>query len=229
MSIRAHGCLPLENIARRVRGHESGEHFPNDLYVELYCRAFGLTRNALFGQGQAPTAPVTEHDVAGLTAWITASNTTDDAIQRIYQRRAELAEAHTRLSPGWVLADALDLHRQIQALLQGGRQRSGQARELFRIDAELLAHASLLLDDIDHARTAWAHGNVAVLCAEEAGCSPALALSAQAKTARWQGTYLGGRARGGVLRAVGRAGPPGIRVQSSISGAGTSGKPGGQQ
>jgi hypothetical protein len=58
-------------------------------------------------------------------------------------------------------------------------------------DADLLAHASLLLDDIHHNATARAHGEAAALCAEEAEHSPAFALSAQAKTARWQGTQLG--------------------------------------
>jgi hypothetical protein len=165
----------VENIARRVRGYEAGEHRPGELYVELYCRAFGLTRAALFGpHGEASGAalPVTEHDAEGLATWITVSNTSDDAIRHIDQRRAELAEAHTRLPPGQVLADVLDLHRQVRALLQGGRQRCGQTRELFRIETGLLAHASLLLDDIDHAATAQVHGKVAVLCAEEAGCSP---------------------------------------------------------
>jgi hypothetical protein len=64
---------------------------------------------------------------------------------------------------------------------------------LFRIDADLLAHASLLLDDVHHVAAAKAHGETAALCAEEAGCSPALVLSAQAKTARWQGARLGRR------------------------------------
>lgn len=187
----------MENIARRVRSYEAGEHFPSELYVELYCRAMGLTRDALFGpsaagRGAGVAVPTAEHDAAGLAAWITASNTTDDAIRHIDQRRAELAEAHTSLPPGLVLADVLDLHRQVQALLQSGRQRCSQTRELFRVETGLLAHASLLLDDIDHAMTARAHGKAAVLCAEEAGCSPALALSAQAKTARWQGVHLGG-------------------------------------
>jgi hypothetical protein len=63
-------------------------------------------------------------------------------------------------------------------------------RELFRIDAELLAHASLLLDDIHHDASARAHGRAAALCAEDAESSPALALSAQAKTARWEGVRL---------------------------------------
>jgi hypothetical protein len=192
----------VENIARRVRGYEAGEHFPGDLYAELYCRAFGLTRDALFGSSALADRgadAASERDAAGLAAWITAGNTTDDAIARIEQGRAALAEAHTRLPAGRVLAGVLDLHRQVQALLQGGRQRCAQTRELFRIDTGLMAHASLLLDDVDHAGAALVHGQVAVLCAEEAGCSPALALSAQAKTARWQGVRLAGRARAGCF------------------------------
>lgn len=188
----------VENIQRRVRGHESGQNYPSDLYVELYCRAFGLTRAVLFGPSPEPHAAgemafPTELDAAGLITWITASNTTDAAIGHIDRARAALAEAHTRLPPGRVLAEVSRLHRQVQALLVGGRQRSRQARDLFRIDADLLAHASLLLDDIQRGATAKAHGAAAMLCAEEAGHSRAFALSAQAKTARWQGVRAGGR------------------------------------
>ena len=197
----------VENIQRRVRGHESGANYPSDLYIELYCRAFGLTRTALLGPSPERRAAEeavfpTERDAAGLITWITASNTTDEAISHMDQRRAALAEAHTRLPPGRVLADVSGLHRQVQALLVGGRQRSRQARELFRIDADLLAHASLLLDDIQRGATATAHGAAAMLCAEEAGHSRAYALSAQAKTARWQGVRRGGR-EGSLFRALG--------------------------
>jgi hypothetical protein len=186
----------IENIKRRVRCHEAGENYPGDLYIELYCRAFGLTREALFGPSPSGSGPAsetsvpTEQDALGLATWITASNTSDEAICQIDGARAALAEAHTRLPPGRVLADVLCLHNQVHGLMNGGRQRSRQARELFRIDADLLAHASLLLDDIDHDRAARAHGETAALCAEEAGYSPAFALSAQAKTARWQGVRL---------------------------------------
>src|SRR5262249_26930242 len=166
--------------------------YPRGLYVELYCRAFGLTRAALLGPSPQPRAAdetvfPSERDAAGLIAWITASNTSDEAISDLDQRRAALAEAHTRLPPGQVLAGVSGVHRQVRALLVSGRQRSRQARELFRIDADLLAHASLLLDDIQLGVTAKAHGAAAMLCAEEAGHSRAYALSAQAKTARWQG------------------------------------------
>jgi len=187
---------PVESIQRYVRSYESGQHSPGDLYAELYCRAFGLTHEVLFGSsGHAAASEFpSEHDAASLSAWIMASNTSDDAVGRIDEARAALAEAHTRLPPGPVLADVYALHRQVQALLHSGRQRSRQSRELFRIDADLLAHASLLLDDIHEDATARAHGRAAFLCAEEAESSPAFAFSAQAKTARWEGVRCGQRA-----------------------------------
>jgi hypothetical protein len=86
-------------------------------------------------------------------------------------------------------------HRQVQALLQSGRQRLRQTRDLLRIDADLLAHASLLLDDIHHTSSAAAHGRAALLFAAEAEVSRALAFSAQAETARWQGMRCRGQAR----------------------------------
>jgi hypothetical protein len=215
----------IENIKRRVRCHEAGENHPGGLYIELYCRAFGITRDALFGLSSESRIAneislPTEQDAVGLATWITASNTSDEAISQIDGARAALAEAHTRLPPGRVLADVVSLHNQVHALMNGGRQRSRQARELFRIDADLLAHASLLLDDIDHDKAARAHGETAALCAEEAGYSPAFALSAQAKTARWQGVRLGRRdgagffARSANLARQGfECSPPGAPVR----------------
>jgi|HubBroStandDraft_4_1064222.scaffolds.fasta_scaffold50624_2 hypothetical protein len=203
------GSLPdVESIQRYVRAYEAGRHIPGDLYAELYCRAFGLTREALFGpsSAQRPGGPPgegaipAEQDAASLMAWLAASNTSDDAIGHLDEARAALAESHTRLSPGPVLGSVSRMHGQVQELLHGGRQRSRQARELFRIDAELLAHASLLLDDIHHDASARAHGRAAALCAEEAGSSPALAFSAQAKTARWEGARLGQQAGGEHFR-----------------------------
>jgi hypothetical protein len=168
----------IENIKRRVRGHESGQHHPIDLYVELYCRAFGLTREALLGTSSAARVTTeasfpTEHDAVGLMTWINASNTADEAVNHIDQQHSALAEAHSSLPPGCVLADVFALHQQIQSLLHSGRQRSRQTRELFRIDSDLLAHSSLLLDDIHDTAAAKAHGAAAALCAEEAGHSPA--------------------------------------------------------
>ncbi len=196
---RTRARLPsVESITRRVRSFESGDHCPSDLYAELYCRALGLTREALFAEllrDGGPSAPAAgAGDAAGLAAWITATNISDDAITYFDQRRLALAQAHTRLPPGQVLTDVLELHRQVQTVLQGGRQRLRQTRDLFRAEADVLAHASLLLDDVDNPAAAQAHCRTAILCAGEAGSSPALALSAQAKTARWQGVRRKGHA-----------------------------------
>jgi hypothetical protein len=186
----------VESIQRYVRFYESGQHAPGDMYAELYCRAFGLTHEVLFGSSRhtAPAAFPSEYDAASLSAWIKATNTSNEAVERIDEARAALAESHSRLPPGPVLADVHALHGQVQALLHSGRQRLRQTRELFRIDAGLLAHASLLLDDTHHGAIARAQGKTALLCAEEAGSSPAYAFSAQAKSARWQGVRFGQRA-----------------------------------
>ncbi|MGW4796463.1 helix-turn-helix domain-containing protein, partial [Nonomuraea sp. NPDC004297] len=39
----------LPNLIRRIRGHETGEHRPDAFYTTLYCKAFGLTEDQLFG------------------------------------------------------------------------------------------------------------------------------------------------------------------------------------
>ncbi|MGP3966018.1 helix-turn-helix domain-containing protein [Nonomuraea sp. 3N208] len=39
----------LASIIRRIRGHETGEHRPDAFYTKLYCKAFGLTEDQLFG------------------------------------------------------------------------------------------------------------------------------------------------------------------------------------
>jgi hypothetical protein len=50
---RTRAALPaIDSIRRYVRDYEAGRHAPGDLYAELYCRAFGLTRAALFGDSQ---------------------------------------------------------------------------------------------------------------------------------------------------------------------------------
>ena len=78
---------PVESIQRYIRAYESGQHAPGDLYAELYCRAFGLTRAALFDYGTdalsfgstGGSSPVAE-DARSLCAWITATNVSDGAV-----------------------------------------------------------------------------------------------------------------------------------------------------
>jgi hypothetical protein len=81
-------------------------------------------------------------EVASLTAWITSSNTSDEAVEHIDQATAVLADQHTQVTARRVLADVLQLHGKTQILLRGGKQRLRQTRELIRIDSDLLAHAA---------------------------------------------------------------------------------------
>jgi len=190
------GLPRIEHIVRRIVSYESGTHRPRDPYLELYSRAFGIPRDVLSGSidSEQPDRLPMAADADGLATWITSSNTTDEAISRIGQATLELAGAHPRQSPRRVLAGVMQAHRQAQTLLHSGRQRLRQTRHLLQIDADLLAHASLLLDDVHHGSSAQGHGHAALLFAIEAGASPALAYSAQAKTARWLGMRCDGRA-----------------------------------
>jgi hypothetical protein len=184
---------PAESIQRYIRAYEAGHHAPGDLYAELYSRAFGLTRAALFGAAAGPPHPAQKipplpqaADADGLTAWITATNTSDARVDDLGQRVALLAEEHAIRPPDRLLADVLALHQQLQSLLRSGRQRLHQTRELYRLDGDLLAHIALLLGDLHRNTAAAAHGSAARLYADEAGATPAIALSVQAKTARWR-------------------------------------------
>jgi transcriptional regulator with XRE-family HTH domain len=178
----------VENIQRYVRGYEAGKHFPGELYAELYCRAFGLTHDQLFGTPMTvePDRLPTKHDAHSLIDWITATNVSDDAISNIEQATLILAEKHTQRPPTELLTDVTRLHKQIQDLLHAGKQRFSQTRDLYRIDADLLAHGSLLLGDLHFDVSASAYGSAALLCAKEVGANPAIAFSVQAKTERWR-------------------------------------------
>jgi hypothetical protein len=181
----------VESVQRYVRGYEAGEHFPSDLYAELYCRALGMTHNSLFGSSGEAQAPgwdqvPTKSDARSLTSWITATNVSDQAVDNIAQATTLLSETHTTTAPVQLLADVTRLHEQIQGLLRAGKQRLRQTRELFRIDADLLAHGSLLLGDLHFDEAAAGYGSAALLCATEADSNPAIAYSVQAKTERWR-------------------------------------------
>jgi hypothetical protein len=159
----------------------------------LYCRAFGLTHEHLFDA--APTASAndgevtatpTEYDAESLTSWISATNVSDDAISGIAQEASRLSEIHAKRAPALLLADVMELHSRIQAVLRGGKQRLRQTRDLYKLDADVLAHSSLLLGDLHFDDAALAYGLTAELCAKESGANQAIALSVQAKTQRWR-------------------------------------------
>jgi hypothetical protein len=128
-------------------------------------------------------------DLSDFIAWIRSTNTSDDAIGYLDRAASEAALDHTYYPPTTVLANVVDIHRRIQTVLQGGRQTVRQSRELFRIDAQLLAHMCLLLGDVHRDEPAAAYGIAAILAADQAGSSPAAAFSAQAQIARWRHRY----------------------------------------
>src|SRR5262249_49665758 len=128
-------------------------------------------------------------DAGDLTAWITATNTSDEAIKHIERVATALAEMHTQVPDRKVLADVMQLHRSAQLLLRGGRQRLRQTRELIRLDGNVLAHASVLLSNLGENKAAEDFGQAALLYLQEAEASQAAAWYALAKIARWQHNY----------------------------------------
>jgi tetratricopeptide (TPR) repeat protein len=128
-------------------------------------------------------------DVARLSAWIAASNTSDEAVEHIARATVALADLHTQVPPRDVLAEVLQLHRKTRTLLRSGPQRLRQTRELIRVDGGLLAHASVLLGDLNQDQAAVRYGDAALLCMQETETSQANAWYALAKTARWQHRY----------------------------------------
>lgn len=152
-----------------------------------------------------PGFDVSEADAHCVLAWVEATNTSDDAINYFTQAVARIAEEHASLPPSRLLAKAGQLHAMIWTLMNGGRQRQGQARELLRLDADLLAHLCQLLGDVRRDRPAFAYAKASVALAGEAGAGPAAAFSAQAQIARWRGRH----AEAADLAAQGsRSGPP---------------------
>jgi hypothetical protein len=119
------------------------------------------------GQGHAGrhtgTAPAAPLDVGGLTTWITATNTSDAAIEHLEQAMITAAARHTQAPAREILADVLQLHGSAQLLLRGGKQRLRQTRELIRLDGSLLAHASVLLGDLGQDQAAENYGHTALL------------------------------------------------------------------
>ncbi len=141
-------------------------------------------------EAHQPHSPSTmSADIASLTAWITASNTSDVAIDHIEQAAVTFSERHAQAPAREVLAAVLQLHRSAQLLLQSGKQRLRQTRELIRLDGEVLAHASVLLGDLGQDQAADDYGHTALLCLQEAGASEVRAWYALAKSARWRHSY----------------------------------------
>lgn len=137
----------------------------------------------------AVVKPASADDIAGLTEWVTATNTSDEAIELLGHATESLAQLHTEAPAGRLLADVVQVHGKAQALLRSGKQRLRQTRELIQVDGRILAHASVLAGDLGHQSRALRYGHAALTLLQEADADPGTALYALAKCARWQREY----------------------------------------
>ena len=129
-------------------------------------------------------------DISRLTQWITGSDTDNETIAGLARSASSLAASHTQIPAKRLLSEVLKLHRQTQGLLESGRHRPRQTRELLRIDADLLAHAAVILGDVNLDDAAEKYAATALILAQEAGANESFARYAQAKTARWQDRFV---------------------------------------
>jgi transcriptional regulator with XRE-family HTH domain len=172
--------------AEMVRRHEKGENRPSAEYRRRYSALYHASQAdlglALGAVGGAANSSII--DIEQLVSQITESGTTRDGIERLDRATAALAEMHTRAPARTVLRQVLRLRADAHELLSGPIRLS-QARDVYRIESELLAHSCLLLGDLNQDDAAIRHGMAGLAFAEEAGSSDAIIRSALAKTLRW--------------------------------------------
>jgi hypothetical protein len=128
-------------------------------------------------------------EAAQVMKWVTGTNASDDEIEELARSAEYLADSHASMPAAKVLREVLGVHRAVQSLLRGGRQRLAQTRTLLRTDSALMAHACILLGDLGRYEAARMYGSAALLCAQEADADEGLAWTAMAKTARWQDSF----------------------------------------
>jgi hypothetical protein len=129
-------------------------------------------------------------DLSSLTTWVAESNTSRDAVEQIARGTESLARAHPNTPAKKLLPEVIRLQRQTQSILQSGKQRLSETRDLYKLNSDLLAHACMLLGDLKQDQLAEQHGYAATLLANEAQATGAVAWGARAKTARWQDKYV---------------------------------------
>lgn len=185
----AHG-LTQEQVAERlhitpemVRRHEHGVSYPEEPTRRRYCALYRAGEDEL-GLKETTSVPMTD-DVEHLVTEITESSTSNNAIELLDRGTTTLAQLHTRAPARHVLRQVRQLRTNAHALLRSPIRLS-QARDVYRIESELLAHSCMLLSDLKHYGEAYRHGMAALAFATEAGSSKAIICSALAKTLRWE-------------------------------------------
>ncbi|WP_345580389.1 hypothetical protein [Nonomuraea rosea] len=178
-------------LIRMIRKWEAGQHLPGPRYQLLYSRAFGTSRDRLFAQGPLPalaaSATMSAGEVTRFGAWAEASDAGPATLAYYASAVTRLARDYLDQPPAPLLCAAVELARDLFALLQDGHQRLDQRRQLYATAANLCAFIAWVTGDVGRVRDAEAHARTAVVLADQADipATRALAFSVQSKTAFW--------------------------------------------
>ncbi|WP_433347651.1 hypothetical protein ACQP25_30830 [Microtetraspora malaysiensis] len=196
--VAAGAPLPdVDNLSRMIKKWESGKHLPGERYQLLYSRAFGVGRTALFETAPERARPEPElldvvgvaDEIARMGAWAESSNVGEHTLA--YHRDAvrRLARDYLQQPPLPILHRTATLTREVFRLLQSGRQRLDQTRELLITAAKLCALMSWISGDLGQPAVAEAHAGTAWTLAQQTSepTAQALALSTKSKVAFWDG------------------------------------------
>ncbi|MEQ4720938.1 hypothetical protein [Nonomuraea sp. B19D2] len=184
----------IATLTRMIRKWETGQHLPGTRYQLLYARALGTSRDRLFSQ--TPSQQLAKHstmmsagEIARFGAWAEATDLGPATLDYYASTITRLANDYLCQPPAPLLHMAAELARDLFAQLQCGHQRLDQRRELYATAAKLCAFMAWSAGDLGRIREAEAHARTALILAGQADipATRALALSAQSKTAFWDG------------------------------------------
>lgn len=130
-------------------------------------------------------------EISELVTWIETTNVGAGTIGYLEDATLRLANECLNAPPTRSYERAAALARRVFVLLQGGRQRIGQTRDLYVIAGKLCAVLSWLSSDLGELVVAGAHCRNGWILADEADHDGlrALLLCAQSKNAFWEKRY----------------------------------------
>ncbi|WP_431931686.1 helix-turn-helix domain-containing protein [Nonomuraea jabiensis] len=118
-----------ESVIRRIRDHECGKHRPDDEYAELYCRLYGLSEHALFGDVGQEMYLGDEIDAMELARRAGASDVGRETLERLELAVDDLASAYPRTPPAQLLG-RVKRHLEYVVRLLDGRKTLTEHRRL---------------------------------------------------------------------------------------------------
>jgi tetratricopeptide (TPR) repeat protein len=130
-------------------------------------------------------------EISELVTWVETTNVGSGTIGYLDDAASRLANECLTSPPARSYERAAALARRVFGLLQGGRQRMRQTRDLYVIAGKLCAVLSWLSSDLGHLAAAGAHCRNGWILADEADHDGlrALLLCAQSKKAFWEKRY----------------------------------------